>query len=375
ARMIPTNGYLAVYLNSRWRDLSCASCSNVFFDRVVLEIAKGSLLEENHYYPHGLPVKALSSTAQGVKDNRRKYQSNEYIKDLGLNWMDFNARQYDPQIGRFLAVDPLADEEGQQVFSPYAAMGNAPESMVDPNGTMIAQASMKEWNRQRERIVARRDDIQSSIDDFNKRAAAKGWSAEKLRSKIDELVEKKDILDKALGEMDKMADLSNSQVYSLQTIQPTDDGGLHLDLSNNQIVISYAGTANFLHETVHAAQFEAGDIAFDKATGATVGHDIYDEVSAYKVQYAYSSSSVKGLSSTSSITSLASITSQWVQGITNAAGEKPYSIGGKNRVGLISININSTLNDLMKAYPSAISALQNLPAYYNLKLDPHVYHK
>ncbi|WP_118949812.1 RHS repeat domain-containing protein [Taibaiella helva] len=134
ARMIPTNGYLAVYLNSRWRDLSCASCSNVFFDRVVLEIAKGSLLEENHYYPHGLPIKALSSTAQGVKDNRRKYQGNEYIKDLGLNWMDFNARQYDPQIGRFLAVDPLADAEGQQVFSPYAAMGNAPESLVDPNG-------------------------------------------------------------------------------------------------------------------------------------------------------------------------------------------------------------------------------------------------
>ena len=51
--------------------------------------------------------------------------------------MDFHARQYDPQIGRFLAVDPLADDGGQQVFSPYAAMGNAPESMVDPNGTQL----------------------------------------------------------------------------------------------------------------------------------------------------------------------------------------------------------------------------------------------
>jgi len=55
--------------------------------------------------------------------------------------MDFNARQYDPQIGRFLAVDPLADAEGQQVFSPYMAMGNAPESMVDPNGTFFTYAS------------------------------------------------------------------------------------------------------------------------------------------------------------------------------------------------------------------------------------------
>jgi len=84
----------------------------------------------------------LSSTAQGVKDNRHKYQGNEYIKDLGLNWMDFHARQYDPQIGRFLAIDPLADDGGQQVFSPYAAMGNAPESMVDPNGTLAFDVSL-----------------------------------------------------------------------------------------------------------------------------------------------------------------------------------------------------------------------------------------
>ncbi len=68
---------------------------------------------------------------------RRKYQSNEYIKELGLNWMNFNARQYDPQIGRFLGVDPLATSGGQDMFSPYAAMGNAPENIVDPNGTSL----------------------------------------------------------------------------------------------------------------------------------------------------------------------------------------------------------------------------------------------
>src|SRR6218665_136030 len=48
--------------------------------------------------------------------------------------MDFNARQYDPQIGRFLGVDLLADAGGQDMFSPYAAMGNIPQSMIDPEG-------------------------------------------------------------------------------------------------------------------------------------------------------------------------------------------------------------------------------------------------
>jgi RHS repeat-associated protein len=77
-----------------------------------------------------------SVTGSNFKENKRRYQGNEYNKDMKLNWMDFNARQYDPQIGRFLSADPIADGDGQQVWSPYAAMGNMPESMIDPNGTI-----------------------------------------------------------------------------------------------------------------------------------------------------------------------------------------------------------------------------------------------
>src|SRR5690606_12416343 len=77
-----------------------------------------------------------SSAAADFMPNRHRYQGNEYRKEAGLNWMDFHARQYDPQIGRFLGVDPLADAGGQQVFSPYAAMGNNPVAMTDPGGMM-----------------------------------------------------------------------------------------------------------------------------------------------------------------------------------------------------------------------------------------------
>jgi RHS repeat-associated protein len=133
--VMPVNGYLAVYLNNASRVTGCLSCSDVFFDQLVLRFTRGNLKEEAHYYPHGLPIAGMGSAAHGFVENRRKYQGNEYIKDLGLNWMDFQARQYDPQLGRFLAVDPLADAEGQDMTSPYTAMGNAPESMVDPDGT------------------------------------------------------------------------------------------------------------------------------------------------------------------------------------------------------------------------------------------------
>jgi hypothetical protein len=46
--------------------------------------------------------------------------------------MDFHNRQYDPQLGRFLSIDPLAMVT--PTVSPYAAMDNNPVSMVDPLG-------------------------------------------------------------------------------------------------------------------------------------------------------------------------------------------------------------------------------------------------
>lgn len=132
---IPSNGYLAIFLSNESKGINCYNCTNVHFDRMVIRLQKGRQLEEAHYYPFGLPMAGLSSPAENnTIPQRRKYQGNEYIKDLGLNWMDFHARQYDPQTGRFLGVDPLANSGGQEIVSPYAAMGNAPESMIDPDG-------------------------------------------------------------------------------------------------------------------------------------------------------------------------------------------------------------------------------------------------
>jgi len=130
---IPDNGYLAVYLNN-------SSTHPVYFDQMMIRFTRGKQLEETHYYPHGLPMGNIGSSAMAFMANRTKHQSNEYIKDAGLNWMDFGFRQYDPQIGRFLSIDPLAATGGQDRHSPYAAMANQPESMIDPNGLIAIQS-------------------------------------------------------------------------------------------------------------------------------------------------------------------------------------------------------------------------------------------
>ena len=91
---------------------------------------------------------------------------------------------------------------------------------------------------------------------------------------------------------------ASDQVYSLSSTAEGENGGVTLNTSTNVIDIKSGSTSNFVHEMTHAGQFEAGDMAFDSKTGNTLAQDIYDEVSAYKAQFAYNPSSVSGLTST-----------------------------------------------------------------------------
>ena len=53
-------------------------------------------------------------------------------KDLESDYMNMGARIYDPEIGRFLSVDPLLDAFPNQ--SPYSYALNNSLSFRDPSG-------------------------------------------------------------------------------------------------------------------------------------------------------------------------------------------------------------------------------------------------
>ena len=59
---------------------------------------------------------------------------NEVVNSKALQWYDYGARNYDPSIGRFFNVDPLADSPLQTDKSPYAYVWNNPVNRVDPTG-------------------------------------------------------------------------------------------------------------------------------------------------------------------------------------------------------------------------------------------------
>ncbi len=82
----------------------------------------------------------ISSKAAGTLINKKKFnegselQSEEFSDGSGLNWYDVDARYYDPQLGRFMQVDPKPDESGQESWVPYQYGLDNPISNNDPDG-------------------------------------------------------------------------------------------------------------------------------------------------------------------------------------------------------------------------------------------------
>lgn len=92
-------------------------------------VTKDEIREENNYYPFGLKHKGYNNLISG-KDHKYGFGSKEEQEKLG--WIDITARNYDPAVGRWMNLDPLA--ELMRRHSPYNYAFDNPIYFMDPDG-------------------------------------------------------------------------------------------------------------------------------------------------------------------------------------------------------------------------------------------------
>ncbi len=95
-------------------------------NRVTFDQTSGKVGEDD-YYPFGLNVHRAQNAGNKYLYNKKELQEE-------LNQYDYGARFYDPVIGRWGSVDPLA--EADRKSSTYSFAFNNPMLFVDPDGML-----------------------------------------------------------------------------------------------------------------------------------------------------------------------------------------------------------------------------------------------
>ncbi|MEM7552431.1 MAG: RHS repeat-associated core domain-containing protein [Bacteroidota bacterium] len=127
-------GFLYLYVsNESDQDM------DIYFDDFQVEHQFNDVVIASDYYPFGLVMDGRKIQRGNY---RFGYQGEFSEKDEETDWNSFEARMYDPTIGRWTVPDPA-----RQFLSPYNGMGNNPINGIDPDGRFLWFKSKKGADR------------------------------------------------------------------------------------------------------------------------------------------------------------------------------------------------------------------------------------
>lgn len=269
----------------------------------------------------------------------------------GLELYDFHARNYDPQIGRWYNVDPLAYQTPS--VSPYVFVMNSPIMLIDPDGQTISgdTAMVKRLESAAGKIQKSEEASQARLQKRIDKREAKGKNTDGLKGRLAESQARVAEIKGLLSDISTLR--SSTQDYHVNS-NWTSTGGTDGETVYNpatgsidvNISASY-GIAGLAHELTHGAQFDQGLTDFNR-NGIDRGylHDITDEQSAYRRQFAIDSRSL-------GLNSMFQITDSWVRGL-NAQYQTLPGYG---------LNTGSQLNTIFIFHRAANPAVTYIPGF------------
>ncbi|WP_190809221.1 DUF6443 domain-containing protein [Flagellimonas sp. S3867] len=144
-------------------------------------VDQSEIVEENNYYPFGLKHKGYNSGTSPLGNsvaNRWKYGGKELDDSFNdaLATYDFGARNYSPDLGRWMNIDPLAEK--YMPLTPYNYVGNNPNLYVDETGEDFAIYLERNENGDWQIRIAATYYVKTGDEDSKKsaEAAVKAWS-------------------------------------------------------------------------------------------------------------------------------------------------------------------------------------------------------
>ncbi|MDA8215417.1 MAG: DUF2380 domain-containing protein [Nitrospiraceae bacterium] len=130
-----TNGNCTKYIFAGSGRIASKTSSNTYYyhtdhlgNSSIITDAAGNKVEEIYYYPFG-----GTRLNQGSVNVKHKYTGQEEDPETGLYY--YNARYYDPILGRFISADSIVqDPFDPQAFNRYSYTRNNPLIYIDPTG-------------------------------------------------------------------------------------------------------------------------------------------------------------------------------------------------------------------------------------------------
>jgi RHS repeat-associated protein len=246
------------------------------------------IIEEKNYYPFGLKHKGYNNVINGT-DHKYGFGGKEENDELGLEWLDFGWRNYDPTIERWMNLDPLADDSDNYEFSPYNYAINNPIFFIDPDGMKWAENSGIEGVKSEissERLALTTNMISLVLQFVDSKDDAQ---REELASQINTNNNRVQELDKTSEEIELLGD-DQRYTYSLTTGNP--DVSMVKSFDEENVLIEGSSTGLHIHEITHIAieRSKGRELEFNdegKMKPSSQYMKFFHEAHAYLSQWGY----------------------------------------------------------------------------------------